>query len=175
MTNLPRPPKQEMPDSQYQMWRGVIAIAHADGKVQDEERAYLKKVFQNLDRVYGLTMAQRNELDDDMLNPKSLADILPKITEPQYRGMLIHFGEVLVWADNQVSAEEEDVIKKLYAGQMSSIDEGKLRAEVKAQLAATKAEHDHTLEKIHATGARKSPLFRGFDRLLRKVGIDILE
>ena len=175
MTNLPRPPKQEMSASQYQMWRGVIAIAHADGKVQDEERAYLKKVFQNLDRVYGLTLAQRNELDDDMLNPKSLADILPKIPEPQYRGMLIHFGEVLVWADNQVSAEEEDVIKKLYAGQMSSIDEGKLRAEVKAQLAATKAEHDHTLEKIHATGARKSPLFRGFDRLLRKLGIDILE
>jgi hypothetical protein len=175
MTNLPRPPKQEMSDSQYQMWRGVIAVAHADGKVQDEERAYLKKVFQNLDRVYGLTLAQRNELDDDMLNPKSLGDILPKITEPQFRGMLIHFSEVLVWSDNEVTAEEEDVIKKLYAGQMSSIDEGKLRAEVKAQLAASKAEHDHALDKIHATGARRSPLFRAFDRILRKVGIDILE
>lgn len=175
MTTLPRPPKQEMTDSQYQMWRGVVAIAHADGRVQEEERAYLKKVFQNLDRVYGLTMAQRQELDDDMLNPKKLADILPKITEPQYRGMLIHFGEVLVWADNQVSAEEEDVIKKLYASQMSGIDEQKLRADVKAQLAATRAEHDRELEKIHASGERKSPVFRAFDRILRKLGIDILE
>lgn len=51
-------------------------------------------------------------------------------------------------------------------------DEGKLRAEVKAQLAATKAEHDHTLEKIAPPAPAKSLL--AFDRLLRKLGIDIL-
>ncbi|HYD18467.1 MAG TPA: hypothetical protein VEF76_08320 [Patescibacteria group bacterium] len=170
-----QPPKQVMSESQYQMWRGVIAIAHVDGKMHDEERAYLRRTFQNLDRVYGLSVEQRKQLDDDMENPKDLATILPLITEPQFRGTLIHFGEVMVWADSEVSPEEEDVIKKLYTQQMSTIDEQKLRAEVKASLASSQAELERERAKTHATGERRSPVFRAIDGALRKLGIDILE
>lgn len=168
-------PKQQMPESLYQMWRGVIAIAHVDGKLQDEERAYLKKTFANLDRVYGLTIEQRKQFDDDMANAKDLATILPLITEPQFRGTLIHFGEVMVWADSEVTAEEEEVMKRLYTAQMSTIDEKNLRAEIKASLAHSKAEHEAQLAKAHATADRRSPVFRAIDSALKKLGIDMLD
>ena len=42
---------QTFSKSQFYMWRAVIAIAHADGEVQAEERAYIARVISNLDRV----------------------------------------------------------------------------------------------------------------------------
>ena len=54
--------KLTMTDSQLNMWRAVIAIAHADGTVQQEEKDYLYKTLANIDRSYNLTDAQRMAL-----------------------------------------------------------------------------------------------------------------
>ena len=90
--------KLTMTDSQLNMWRAVIAIAHADGTVQQEEKDYLYKTLANIDRSYNLKDAQRMALANDLKTPQDISTLIPLITDPQHRAMLVHFGEVLAWA-----------------------------------------------------------------------------
>jgi len=164
--------KREISDSQFNMWRAVIAIAHADGEVQPEERAFLDKTFQKLDAVYNLTDAQRKTLADEMVKPEQLQNILPLITEPQFRAMLVHFGEVLAWADNVISVDEEAILKKLHNGQMDSLEMNRLRADVRRQVEAQKRDHAEQMKKIHDD--KRNPLFHAVDRLCSALGFDFL-
>jgi len=165
--------KLAISDSQFAMWRAVIAIAHADGKVQPEERAYLDKTLKKLDAVYNLSDAQRKLLADDMVTPQKVSALLPAITEPQYRSMLIHFGEILAWADNEISVDEEAILKKLHDGQLGGLDLERLRAEVQKDATAQNKEHADEMKKIRTD--KRTPIFNGLDRLLRMLKIDILD
>ena len=160
-----------MSESQFQMWRCVIAIAHTDGQLQQAEREYLGKVFASLERVHGLTPAQQKSIADDMAHAKQVTDILPLVTEPQYRGLLVHFGETLAWADNELSLGEEDILKKLHAGQMAAVDLNQLRADVKRHMVADTAAHDKEMQALR--NGTKSPILRALDRVAGKLGFDI--
>lgn len=168
-------PKNKLPlsESQFQMWRAVIAIAQADGKIQPEERAQIDRALGALDRVHGLTEAQKKTVNDDFAAPKKVASILPLITEPQFRGELIHFAQAIAWADNELSVDEEGILTALKAGQMTVVDQNQLRADVKKHLADTKAAHEKDMQSIRAN-TEKSPFIRALNRLLSKAGIDIL-
>jgi uncharacterized tellurite resistance protein B-like protein len=162
-------------DSLFNMWRCVIAIAHADGKVQDEERDYLTKIIANLDRVYGLSEEQRSAFAKDLAQPAQISEFLPKVTNPAHRSQLIYFGENLVWADGELSAEEEAVVKMLRDAQMSAVDVEKLRSEVRRELVSHQTEYGAERQKARIEAQKRNPMFGAFDRLLLKLGIDILD
>ena len=164
--------KREISDSQFNMWRAVIAIAHADGTVQPEEKAFLDKTLAKLDAVYNLSDAQRKTLTDEMQAPQSIATLLPLITEPENRSMLVHFGEILAWADNEISVDEEAILKKLHAGQMDSVEMNRLRADVRRQSEAQTQDHAAQMRKIHDD--KRHPLFRAVDRICGALGFDLL-
>jgi uncharacterized membrane protein YebE (DUF533 family) len=160
--------------SQFYMWRAVIAIAHADGEVQAEERAYLERILGNLDRVYGLSAEQKKTFAEDMEHPPKIEDMVKQIDEPQYRGMLITLGETIVWADGVVTEDEEAVLRKLRAEFLPENDATRLKLEMKYGASARRAE----LAAEKAAGklpddADRSPIMRGLGRLLDKLGIDL--
>jgi uncharacterized membrane protein YebE (DUF533 family) len=157
------------------MWRCVIAIAHADGSVQTQERDYLQNVISNLNRAYHLTPEQKKTLEDDLKNPRKISALLPHVTDPQDRASVIYFGDALAWADGELSVDEETILKKLHDDQMAKVDMNRLRAEIAADLKARKAERENEIKKEHAEGQKASPTFAALDRLLLRFGIDILD
>ncbi|MEZ0260718.1 MAG: DUF533 domain-containing protein [Alphaproteobacteria bacterium] len=167
--------QQKFSKSQFYMWRAVIAIAHADGEVQAEERAYITRVISTLDRVYGLTQEQKKAFTDDLVTPQKIEDMVKEIEEPQYRGMLITLGETMVWADGVVTEDEEAVLKKLHANRLGAIDSDRLRNEMKQGTAERRAEFEAENAKLRNDAHSKNPLFRALDRVLVKMGIDLLK
>lgn len=159
-------------ESQFQMWRCMIALAHSDGTVAPQEKAYLDRVIASLDRVYGLSPAHKQQIADDFASPKSVASILPLVTEPQYRAALVDFGEVLAWADDEVSVDEEAIIKSLRAGAMGSVDLARLRADVVRARTDAGVAHDAEMKAARRVG---SPVLRALDRVLGKLGVSLLD
>src|SRR5574337_389569 len=92
---------QPISNSTFYMWRCIIAIAHADGMIQEQERAYIQKIIDNMDRVYGLTPAQKAAFASDLnaSKPQNIADLLRNINDPACRAQLVYFGGLLARAD----------------------------------------------------------------------------
>ena len=167
--------KNNISTSMFYMWRCVVAIAHLDGGVSLGERAYLEKIFSNIDRVYGLSDEQEKAFANDLINPQRIDDLLPHINDPEYRAMLITFGETLAWLDGNVAPEEDAILKKLHADQLASIDIVQLREEIREIISFRRAERIAEMEKIREEIHQRSPHVAVIDNLLRKIGIDILQ
>lgn len=164
-------PIQAMNDSLYNMWRCIVCIAHADGIVQPEERVYLENIFTNLQRVHGMTPTQKVTLMADLETPQNLADLLPKVTEPQYRSQLLYFGTILAHADGVVTEDEERVLETLRAQQMDDVDADKLREEIRKDMEEHRAELEKELEEIQRKSDGRSPVVRALGKMLDKLGI----
>lgn len=167
------PQKQPINPSLYNMWRCVICIAHADGIVQPEERQYLEKIFANLDRLYTLTPTQKITLAGDLELPQNLADLLAKVTEPEYRSLLIHFGTIIANADGVVTEDEERILTMLHAQQMDNIDAEKLREDIRKDMDENRAALDAEVEALR-TKTTKSPVLGALDRLMERLGLDLI-
>lgn len=164
-------PIKGLSDNLYNMWRCIICIAHADGIVQPEERQYLEKVFQNLERIHGMTPTQKVTLMADLETPQNLADLLVKVTEPEYRSMLIYFGNILAHADGIVTEDEEHVLQMLHAQQMEDIDAEKLREDIRRDMEVHRAEVEKELEDIRKESHGRSPVLRALNKIMSKLGI----
>lgn len=159
--------------STFYMWRVIIAIAHADGLVQEEERAYLTRIFANMDRVYGLTDEQRKTFKSDLDNPnmQSIPDLMRYINDPAARGQVIYFGGLLARADGVLDPREDEILKKLRADQMASLDMTQIRADTKKAVADEMFQHDLKMSEIRP----QKGLVAVLDSLLLRMGIDVLE
>lgn len=171
----PTPGKNKISDSLFHMWRCVIALAHADGEVQKEERQYIERIIGNLDRVYSLSPGQKKIFEGDLDAAPSLPDLLPKVTEPQDRASLVYFADVMVWADGVLSEDEEKLLKQLRADQMSKVDMDKTRTKIEADRIKRAIEYDTKAKKERIETGKKSPTFAALDRMLRRFGIDMLD
>ncbi len=155
------------------MWRCVIAIAHADGMVQDLERAYLQRIIANMDRVYSLTAEQKATFANDLESPTSqnIPELLSHINDPAVRGQLIYFGGLLARADGVLDPREDDILKKLRADQMASLDMQQIHAHVKKSVSDEMFRFDIAQQEIRPQTGLSGIL----DRLLLRIGIDLLD
>ncbi len=167
-------PLKGLSDNLYNMWRCVVCIAHADGIVQPEERQYLEKIFQSLERIHGMTPTQKMTLLADLEMPQNLADLLPKVNDPEYRSMLIYFGNILAHADGIITEDEEQILQLLHAQQMQDIDAEKLREDIRRDMERNKAELEAEAEQQREAVRGRSPVLGALDRVLKKMGIDML-
>lgn len=164
--------EESVPTGMFYMWRCVIALAHIDGHFHDAERAYLDRVFANMDRGYGLTEDQKQTIADDYKNPKKIGDLIRYINDPRWRGELIYFGGLMARADGDLHPDEDAILKKLHAEQMDSLDMEQIRKQAKEAVADETFQHDLDLGEIRASGGYLLPLL---DRLLLHIGIDLFK
>lgn len=155
--------------SMFYMWRCIICIAHADGVIHAQEVEYLRRIFKNMDRAYGLTDEQKAIFEDDLENPKQIRDLLPYINDPYFRSQLIYFGGLLTHADGHLHPEEDALLKKLRADQLASLDMEQIRADVHKAVQSEMFQHDLKIDEIWS----QSVLMRAIDALLLYFGIDI--
>jgi len=152
------------------MWRCVIALAHADGLVQQQERDYINRIIANMDRVNGLTEEQKKTFAADLETPHSIAELLPYINDPQWRGQLIYFAGMLARADGVLDPREDDIIKKLRADQLASLHLDEIRAHAKAVTADELFKHEMAMNALRPQGGLMGML----DALLLRLGIDMM-
>lgn len=164
---------QPVSTSTFYMWRVIIAIAHADGRVQDAERSYIERIIANMDRAFGLTDEQKNIFQSDLDNPnmQDIGDLMAHINDPAVRGQVIYFGGLLARADGVVDPTEEHILDKLHADQMSSLDMEQIRAHAKTAVADEMFKHDLKMSEIRPQHGLTAIL----DSLLLRMGIDILD
>ena len=86
------------------------------------------------------------------------------VTDPALRGQVIDFCHTLVWADGQLTEDEEATFEKLRADQMSRVDVDHLRAEVRENLAREKAEHAAEMDKLRKDIVQKKGWMAALDR-----------
>lgn len=153
--------------SQFYMWRCVVALAHADGMVQQGERAYLTRVFGRL----GLSAEQARIFESDMETAQDITSLLTHINEPEWRGQLVYFAGLLARADGVLDPQEDHILKKLRADQMSSLDMAQIRADVKKAVESEMFRHDLKMSELRPQGGLSAII----DSLLLRLGIDILE
>ncbi len=101
--------------SKLYMWRTVISIAHADGKVCDEERHYLENIFELMQQRTGLTFRQHNILMNDLDFEQDALDMLAEVDDPKYRGQILHFAQLLAAKDGVICEKEQKLIDHLHA------------------------------------------------------------
>ena len=159
--------KPPIGNSQFYMWRCVIALAHADGLVQQAERAYLTRVFGKM----GVTAEQARIFESDMETAQDIASLLTHINEPEWRGQLVYFAGLLARADGTLDPQEDHLLKKLRADQMSGLDMEQIRADVKKAVANEMFRHDLKMSELRPQGGLSAII----DSLLLRLGIDILE
>lgn len=157
--------------SMFYMWRCVICIAHADGMIHADELTYLRRIFGNMDRAYGLSDEQKEILEDDLHKEKRIADLLPYINDPYFRSQLIYFGGLLAHADGDLHPSEETLLKKLRADQLASLDMGQIRHDVHEAVTSEMFMYDLKMQKIRPQALLPSIL----DAFLLHMGIDIYE
>ena len=164
---------QPISNSTFYMWRCVIAVAHADGVVHDAERAYIKKIIANMDRVYGLTPEQKATFasDLDSSQSQSIPELLSHINEPACRGQLIYFGGLMARAGGVPDPREEDILKKLRIDQMASLNMAEINAHVKEAVNDEMFRHDLAMQEIHP----QRGLFSVLDRFLSWQGISLTD
>jgi uncharacterized membrane protein YebE (DUF533 family) len=156
--------------SMFYMWRCVIVVAHADGHVQQEELDYLRRIFGNMDRAYGLSNAQKQLLEDDLVNPKRMGELLPQINDPYYRSQLIYFAGLLAHADGHLHPDEDAILRKLRADQLASLDMEQIRKDVRQAVDDEMFEHEMEINALRPQGFITGAL----DALLLFMGIDLL-
>ncbi|HYD18466.1 MAG TPA: DUF533 domain-containing protein [Patescibacteria group bacterium] len=160
-----RQPLAPVGHSQFYMWRCVVALAHADGRVAPAERDYLNGVFSRMN----LTAAQKSTFHDDLANPQDLPALLRQINEPEWRGQLIYFGGLLARADGDLDPSEDAILKKLHADQLASLDMEQIRRDVKKAVDDEMFRHDLKMSELRPHGNLAAVI----DSLLLRLGIDL--
>ncbi len=159
--------KDIVSNSKFHMLRCVIAMAHQDGEVCDEERAYMTAMARHLP----LSDDQRATIMDDLDDAKDVADMFRNINEPKYRGQVCYFARLMAFKDGVLDPSEQDLLDKLHAMATSGIDMDAIRADAQAAVGMRMAQHEINIDKFRPHGG----LFGLFDQMLMAMGVDLMK
>lgn len=123
------------------MWRCVVALAHADGIVKQQEREYLNQTFSNMP----LSDAQYQTLVEDMSTPQNINDFFKYIEKPEHRAQMIYFARILAFKDGEFHPNEKMLMEKLNIKVTEEIDIDKIRADVKLYIEGKMYKHGEHL------------------------------
>ena len=118
-----------------------------------------------------LTADQRKTFSDDIKKPQKISDLLPYINDPACRAQLIYFGGLLAHADGLVDPNEDAILKKLRADQLSSLDMEKIRGHVRDEIEGEMLHQDLRESELHPQNGFTAVL----DALLLRLGIDVMD
>ena len=116
------------------MWRTVVAIAHVDGNVCEDERAYLESVFERMRDSAGLSDDQYGLLMADLNIQQDALDMLQHVDDPRYRGQILHFAQMLAAKDGVICDAEAHLIERLHVEINRDMDAPLINTEERLEL-----------------------------------------
>lgn len=167
--------KKALSHSMFTMWRCVVAIAHADGKLVKEELDHFEKLFDNLLHYFDLTQHQRTVFSEDLYKARSVDELFAEINDPEARDMLTGFAEALAWIDGDLDPAEEKILKRLHLYNPPGYDRAALLDEIRTSVRKNKQSWDKERAALRDQAQARNPYFRAVDLLLTHLGIDVLK
>ena len=153
--------------SQFYMFRCVIAMAHADHVITEEERAYITGFLNRLP----FTEEQKSTLLSDLEQKQDAAQFLPYINDPKYRGQLVYFARLLAHKDGNLHPKEQELLEYFKTVTSDTIDMEGIRASINEEI-----QRELILQDIKTDSARPEKGFSGlFDRFMLFCGIDLMD
>lgn len=143
------------------MWRAVFAMAHADHKVTDEEKAFMEGYLENVPFSDG----QKSVLNLDMVEAQDVAAMFAEIINPEDRGQFFQFARELAWCDGDYNEQEQHIKDKLKALQMDDLDLSALEADLKQSRELS----EHIREKEEDALEEKTKGLLGLSTMMRKI------
>ena len=157
--------------SQFYMLRCLIVMAHADGVVCDEERAYIAALSNRLP----LTEEQHNTLEEDFEKEQGLGELLSHINEPQYRSQVVYFARIMAYKDGVLHPSEDELLKKIHSYVVEGLDLETIREDVQKAVNAELLVHDISIDENRPMkNGHAIPWIQWLDELLLSLGIDLL-
>lgn len=148
-------------DSKFNMWRAVFAIAHADHEVTSDEKEMMLNTLEKLI----LSNEQRAVLKEDIYIPGNPIDLFEKITELDDRIEFFKYSKQMMWADDQYSSKEQNVMIKLKTIHQQKLDLEDMVGRVPLQL-----EEEKKAVKYEPPSTKKTEKgWRGILRELKEV------
>lgn len=102
-------------NSQFYMWRAVVAMAHADGVVTPHELSFINDYLKDMD----LSAEQLKIIGLDLRNTQDVYEMFSKITSPQDQKDFFALARALSWCDGDFDAQEKHIIQTLEALHMN--------------------------------------------------------
>lgn len=100
---------QSISDSQFYMWRAVIAMVHADGVVTPHETAFIQDAIKDL----GLSEGQLGVMSNDLKTPQDSYEMFSRISDVQDKKKYFSLARAIGWSDGDLDKQERLIIKNL--------------------------------------------------------------
>lgn len=157
--------------SKFYMLRCIIVMAHSDGIVCDEERAYIAALTNRLP----LTSEQREILQGDLDKAQDISLLFAHINEPKYRAQVVYFARIMAYKDGVKSPDEEDLLKKLHSYAIDGLNMEQIKGDVEKAVNAELLVHDISIiENRPSKSGHPIPWLQWLDELLLALGIDLV-
>ncbi len=115
---------QGLSESRFNMWRAVVAMAHADAVVKPHEIHFILENTQNVP----MTEGQRSMLAEDLRTPASMQDLFDKISNPRDKEDFFHLARAICWSDGDFDETEQAMLRQLHGLSLSRNDQETMNA-----------------------------------------------
>lgn len=149
-------------DSRFNMWRGVVAFAHADGVVEDSERDFITKFFNTV----AFTEDQKEQLLYELDHAQDINEIFPLITDKGDRGELILFARLMCTADGDFHEQEQEIVQIIHEDVLSKLDLDNIMHETDTMAEEARERRERLDEEAHAEARKKV----GLGAVIRSLG-----
>lgn len=156
-------------DSLFSMWRCVISVAHADGLVHAEELAHFDRIFKFLADGFTVTPEQRARFADDLKEAQDLGSLLPRVSDPEQRCLLVSFAHIVAHVDGELHPNEAALLDLLDKAVPETAETVKIREDIRRDIVRQMAQHAG--DQLSEEGARSCTLNYALYALLHRLGI----
>lgn len=110
---------QGLSESRFNMWRAVVAMAHADDVVKPHEINFILENTQNVP----MTEEQRATLAEDLRKSVPMQTVFDKISHPRDKEDFFHLARAICWSDGDFDEMEQEMLRQLHGLSLSRDDE----------------------------------------------------
>ena len=100
---------ESVTNSRFYMWRGVVAMAHADGVVTPQELNFINDYVRDID----FSQEQLNVIGEDLRTPQKVQTMFSAIENIQDKKDFFALARALSWSDGDYDAQERLIIEQL--------------------------------------------------------------
>lgn len=101
--------KKGVSESEFSMWRAVLAFAFVDNHLSLEEQQTLNRY------VFSISFSdkQLKTLRQDFSEPQNVETLYKRITEAKDKKRFCEMARVLAWCEGDMTKQEETILKRL--------------------------------------------------------------
>lgn len=125
-----RLPQHGLNDSEFNMWRTIFAMAHADNEVTKDELAFMYDALEKED----FSREQRAILEKDIEVAQDPAELFMKIGKQEDRSRFFYYARMMCWSDGNFDEQEQEIILRLKSLHVRNVDFEKMLQDVSMEI-----------------------------------------